>query len=152
MDEDEIIAAALAVLQRRSAAVAKPSTTMRALLERWAETHQRLPSFACDHARGLFVLDWAPADGPYAGVKLGDRDPNTLTPEDADLYRSWRYGTTTRRKKPPTPATVNREIMMLKRPLNWAVKRKTIPANPLEGLEDEDEDDARAVVIEEADF
>lgn len=152
MDDDEIIARALVLLQQRVTGAARPATTMARLLERWRETHQRLPSFACDYARGLFVLAWAPSDGPFAGVRLADRDPNTLTAEDVDLYRSWRYGKETRRKRPPTPATVNREVMMLKRPLNWAVKRKTIPSNPIEGVEDEDEDDARAVVIEERGF
>lgn len=153
MDDDELIAQAFAALQRRAgAAPGRPSTTMWKLLERWAETHNRLPSFACDHARAVFVLSWAPADGPFVGVPLGARDPNTLTPEDVDLYRSWRYGQETRRKRPPTPATVNREVMMLKRPINWAVKRRTIPSNPIEGIEDEDEAGARAVVIEEEDF
>lgn len=153
MDGDELIARAFEELQRRAGGVpARPSTTMTALLDRWADAHRRLSSFACDLARGRFVLAWAPAEGPFVGVKLGDRDPNTLGPEDIDLYRSWRYGKETRRKRPPTPATVNREVMMLKRPLNWAVKRKTIPSNPIEGIEDEDEAGARAVVIEEADF
>jgi len=130
----------------------RPPQTMSGLLSRWADAHSRLPSFACDHARGLFVLAWAPADGPYAGIKLGDRDPNTLSPEDVDLYRSWRYGTTTRRKGPPTTATVNREVMMLKRPLNFAVSRNTISRSPLHGLDDEDEDNVREVVIEEEGF
>jgi integrase len=152
MDATEILARVEALLQERSAAPTRPTITVRGLLERWADTHNRLPSFACDHARGLFVLAWAPTEGPFAGIKLGDRDPATLTPEDVDLYRSWRYAQETRRKRPPTPATVNREVMMLKRPLNWAVKRKTIAANPIEGLEDEDEDEARAVIIEEDGF
>lgn len=152
MDDDEIIARALEIARDRAASAARPRTTLWKLLERWAETHNRLPSFACDHARGRFVLNWAPSDGPFAGVPLGERDPTTLTPEDVDLYRSWRYGNETRRKRPPTGATVNREVMMLKRPLNWAVKRRTIGSNPIEGLEDEDEDEARAVVIEEDGF
>ena len=154
MDEldREAIARVVALLQDRAVTPARPPITMRGLLERWADTHRRLSSFACDYARGLFVLAWAPADGPFAGIPLGDRDPATLTPEDVDLYKSWRYGKETRRKRPPTPATVNREVMMLKRPLNHAVKRRTIAFNPIEGLEDEDEDEARAVIIEEEGF
>lgn len=151
MNDDEIIIAALEAMRRRAGAV-RPIVTLRACVERWADTHRRLPSFACDYARALFVCAWAPADGPFAGVPLGDRDVSTLTPEDVDLYRSWRYGTTTRRKGPPTAATVNREVMMIKRPINWAVKRKTVPGNPIEGADDEDEDEARAVVIEEDGF
>ncbi|HVQ52907.1 MAG TPA: tyrosine-type recombinase/integrase [Mycobacterium sp.] len=152
MNDDELIAAAVEALKRKAGIAARSLVTLRMCVERWADTHRRLPSFACDYARALFVCSWAPADGPFAGVQLGDRDVATLTPEDVDLYRSWRYGTTTRRKGPPTAATVNREVMMVKRPLNWAVKRRTIAANPIEGLEDEDEDDARAVVIEEEGF
>ncbi len=127
-------------------------TPVRALKERWAKAKSRLGSFACDDARADRLLAWAPSDGPYAGIPLGDRDPLTLTPEDPDAYRVWRYSTTTRRKGPPSTATVNRELMTLLRVLNFAASRKTIPFNPLRGVESEDEDNVREVVVEEDGF
>lgn len=122
------------------------------LLERWKDAKARLKSFACDYARGMRVLKWAPKDGRFAGIQLGDRDPISLTPEDADAYWVARMATETRRKKKPSPALVNREVMMLLRILNFAASRKTIPANPIRGFGLEDENNAREVVVEEHGF
>lgn len=127
----------------------------RAMFElhaRWSDAHQTLGSFACDNARALRILAWAPDDGPFAGVPLGERDPLSLTPEDVDAYVAWRRKTTTRRKGPPSPALINREVMMLKRVLNFAVSRRTITHSPLEGIDDLDENNIRDVIVEEDGF
>lgn len=143
-------AALLAELKARAAPA--QIRTVRDLKDRWAKAKSRLASFACDDARAEKVLAWAPADGPFAGVPIADRDPMSLTGEDPDAYRVWRYSTVTRRKGPPKPATVNRELMALLRILNFAAKRRTIQHNPLRGIESEDEDNAREVVVEEDGF
>jgi len=154
-DDDliERIAAAVAARLGGVPAPAPPTRrTLSNLLDRWSDAHSALDSFACDHARALFVLGWSPDDGPFAGIELGDRDPMSLTPEDVDAYRSWRSSTITRRKKAPTPATINREVMMVKRVLNFAASRRSIPHNPIEGIGDLDEKNIREVVIEEEGF
>lgn len=141
-----------------------PGRLLSKVCEQWAKTKGRLRSFKCDLARAHRLLGiepfvikgklhtWAPIEGPFAGVRLADRDAMTLSPEDLDLFRSWFYGQTTRRKRPPSVATVNRYIMVLKRMVNFSVSRRTLTHSTIEGYEDEDEDNARAVVIEEEGF
>jgi integrase len=134
------------------AAVPGPLLKTIDLLDRWKDAKARLKSFACDYARAVRVLKWAPKEGRFAGITLGERDPMSLTPEDADAYWVYRMATTTRRKKEPSPALINREVMMLLRVLNFAATRKTIPANPIRGFGLEDENNAREVIIEEDGF
>lgn len=143
-------AALLSELKARTAPA--PIRTVRDLKDRWAKAKSRLASFKCDDARAEKVLAWSPLDGPHAGVPLADRDALSLTGEDVDGYRAWRYATTTRRKGPPKPATVNREVMALLRLLNFAAARRTIPRNPLRALDAEDENNAREVVVDEEGF
>lgn len=145
-----------------------PGRVLSKVCENWAKTKSRLPSFKNDLANAHRLLGiepfplgkfkerrlvfYVPEEGPFAGVKLADRDALTLGPEDVDLFVSWFYGQTTRRDGPPTPATINRYVMALKRMINFAVKRRTLPHSPIDGYEDEDEADARAVVIAEEHF
>ena len=153
--DDDLIERIAAAVAAKLGTAASPEPVKRILsnlLDRWSDAHTSLASFDCDHARALFVLGWAPDDGPFAGIQLGSRDPMSLTPEDVDAYRSWRSSTTTRRKKAPTPATINREVMMVKRVLNFAASRRTIPHNPLEGIGDLDEKNIREVIVDEDGF
>lgn len=147
----DALADAITASMARRAAVASPPT--HALLRLWEMAHRGLPSFACDFARAERLLAFAPTEGPHAGVAFGDRDPLSFTPLDADLWRAHRGAMTTRLGRGPAPATINRELMMLVRVLNFAVSRRTIPHNPLAG-EDvfDEEDNAREVVIDEAGF
>src|SRR5215472_9440345 len=62
---------------------------------------------------------------------LGDRRVTSLGQEDVDFYRNERLKEKTKRKKPPTPGTLDREIELLKRGINYAVKCKKVPANPI---------------------
>lgn len=153
-----------AILREERPQAAPARTLLRVEFERWASAHARLKSFKCDHARGERVFGlkpfvvgeeevfWRPSEGPFAGLTLGERDPMSITGEDIDAFRVWRYATTTRRKGPPATATVNREVMMLQRVLNHSASRDRIPRNPVRGIDAEDEDNARAVVIEEEGF
>lgn len=130
-----------------------PRVFVSDLLEAWRLTHGKLKSFQCDLRRAERLVAWVPGDGEFAGIAIGARDPMSLTATDVDLWRSHRYAQTTRLGKEPSPATINREVMMLARVLNFAVGRRRIPRNPLLG-EDifEEEDNAREVVIDEAGF
>jgi len=81
----EQIAAAVAAKMGGGASQGPP---MAYLLERWADAHRQLKSFDCDYKRGLFVLAWAPTEGPYAAVPLDERPAMSLSPVDVDLYRA----------------------------------------------------------------
>lgn len=130
-----------------------PGPTVRSLLDGWGNAHGRLRTFACDHERALRLLDFVPKDGPFAGTAIGDREAMSIGLTDVDLWRSHRYGQVTRLGRPPSAATINREIMMLLRVLNFGVSRRLIPYNPLGGGDVlEEEDNTREVVIDEAGF
>jgi integrase len=62
---------------------------------------------------------------------LGAKQAASLTLKDVEDYRTQRLGEVTQRKTPPTPATLDNEVEMLKRVLNYAVERRELPANPL---------------------
>lgn len=166
MMDEETRALAAALLAKLGGGAPRP---LRDLHVAWAKAKGRLRSFKCDDARVLRLLGlepfelhgddstvthhiWAPTEGPHAGTILADRDVSTLVGDDMDQFRMWRYMTTTRRKGAPETGTVNKEIMVLKRVLNHAVKRRTIERSPLLGYEDEEEDNARQVVLEEEDL
>lgn len=62
---------------------------------------------------------------------LGDRQAAALTIKDVDEYRTRRLGEVTRRGEPPAPATLDREVELLKRTLNYAVSCGRLTVNPL---------------------
>lgn len=53
---------------------------------------------------------------------------------DIDVYREKRRGETTRRGTPPAPATLDREVELLKRVLYYSLRCKKIAQNPLRRL------------------
>ncbi len=152
MDEDELLAAALEVLQRRAAQKAAPRTTVKDLWRRWASAHRDLPSFASERGRAAQLLAWRPKDGPFVGVRLARRDPMSLTPEDVDAWRLEQRARITRRKRPTSAAWRNRCVMLLVRWLNFAASRRTIPSNPIKGVTPEREAPASSIVITEESF
>src|SRR5690606_28288060 len=62
---------------------------------------------------------------------FGDRVASTLCLADIDRFRANRRREITRRGLPPTVATVNREIALLRRILNFAVERGKIAFSPI---------------------
>jgi integrase len=75
----------------------------------------------------------------------------SLSLRDADEYRAMRSGETVRRtRRNPSVAQINRELQLLRRLCMWAVTRKMIPVNPLEGIRFPDENNIRTVVLGEA--
>lgn len=148
MTDDEILAAAVELLQRRAAPRAA-STTVAALYKRWSDAHGSLASFKTEQGRAALLLAWAPKDGPFAAVTLGDRDPTTLTAGDVDMFRADQRQRRTRRKAGTTPATRNRFVMLLQRWLNFAASRGTIARNPIKAVEPEREAPSRDVVVTE---
>ena len=62
---------------------------------------------------------------------LGKKLAAGLSVKDVDEYRTKRLGETTRMKKAPSPATLDREVELLKRMLNYAVACGSLPTNPV---------------------
>jgi integrase len=62
---------------------------------------------------------------------LGARRVMELTRGDVDAYRNQRLGETTQRGTKPSPATLDRELELLKRVLNYAVACRKVPSNPI---------------------
>jgi integrase len=62
---------------------------------------------------------------------LGSKRAAQLTQADVDAYRDARLLEKTCRGSAPAPATLDREVELLKRALNYAVTCKKLPSNPL---------------------
>jgi len=62
---------------------------------------------------------------------LGQRLAAELTVKDVDAYRTQRLGEITKRKKAPSPASLDREVELLKRILNYAVSCGSLKSNPV---------------------
>src|SRR5262249_39770550 len=62
---------------------------------------------------------------------IGSRRASRLTVADVDEYRNLRLAEKTRRKEPPAPATLDKEVELLKRMLNYAVACKKLAQNPI---------------------
>lgn len=62
---------------------------------------------------------------------LGNRVAVKLTEKDVDEYRQIRSAETTRRGGAPTSATLDKEVELLKRILNYAKRCKKISVNPI---------------------
>jgi integrase len=62
---------------------------------------------------------------------LGSKVASTLSLDDVENYRTGRLEEKTVRGEPPAPATLDREVELLKRMLNHAVARRRLYANPL---------------------
>jgi integrase len=66
---------------------------------------------------------------------FGNRRLREITYRDICAYRSMRLSINTHRKRPPTIATMNRELGVLRRILNLAVREDWITRNPFSGGE-----------------
>lgn len=97
--------------------------TVRDLYSEWDSAHAHLVSI--DTERGRSRNEILPA--------FGDRAASELMPGDIDDYRARRRLVVTRLGRPTTPATINREVALLHRVLNFGVGRRRIPANPIRG-------------------
>lgn len=83
---------------------------------------------------------------------LKGRLASTLTQEDVDRYLAARLTEKTRRKAAPAPATLDKEVELLKRMANYAVKCGKLPTNPLTGVKLMRKPNVRQVVIDEEQF
>ena len=83
---------------------------------------------------------------------LGSKDASRLTHSDVVKYRQLRRNEITYRKTMPSTSTLNREISLLRRILNYAVQCKRLSSNPLRQVQMLREDDVRNVDITNQEF
>ena len=83
---------------------------------------------------------------------LGQKLAAGLTVKDVDEYRTKRLGETTRRKKAPSPASLDREVELLKRMLNYAVSCGSLPSNPVAAVKLLRKPNVRRSVLDDAAF
>lgn len=113
--------------------------TVLELFQRWSAARMTLASIVTD--RGRFER-LAPV---FGGVLASD-----VTAGAVDDYRAARAQQVTRRGRAPTVATVNREVSLLLRLLNFGVSRDLLPINPIRGkVRLEPENNVREVVVDE---
>ena len=62
---------------------------------------------------------------------MGAKRAVKLNAGDVDAYRNARLGELTRRGTAPMPGTLDREVELLKRMLNYAVTCRRLPSNPI---------------------
>lgn len=132
---------ALGVLERATiGAEVEAGPTFRELWALFAEVYE--------HRLGDWVTESGRAENhllPY----FGGRDVLALTLRDLELYRSRRRSETSdRTKRPVSAATRNREIGLLQRVLNFAVRFKYIAHNPIAGAEPEPEHGIRRAKVQ----
>jgi len=72
--------------------------------------------------------------------------------KDVDEYRTKRLAETTRRKKGPSPATLDKEVELLKRMLNYAVACGSLTSNPIAAVKLLRKPNVRRSVLDEAAF
>jgi integrase len=98
-------------------------------------------SFATEKGRAAHLLK-----------RLGEREAQELTLADIEGYRAAREQETTQRGGPPAPATLDREVELLSRLLNYAVRCKKLQENPLGKTPLLRRPNVRHSIIEEEDF
>ena len=83
---------------------------------------------------------------------LGERRARDLSQEDVDEYVKKRRLEKTSRKKAPAPASMNREVALLRRMLGYKTIKKRIGFNPMEGVDLLPENNTRDVVVTQVEF
>lgn len=83
---------------------------------------------------------------------LGDLRAADLHAGHIDAYRATRFAQKTCRGGPPSPATLDRELEVLKRALNYSVKARQLTTNPLDQVGMLRKNNTRRMVLDEARF
>ncbi|MFO0585631.1 MAG: site-specific integrase [Anaeromyxobacter sp.] len=81
---------------------------------------------------------------------LGPRRAAKLSRKDIEEYRQQRFSETTRRGAPPAPGTVDREIALLKRCINYAIECGVLVRNPIAGVPLLNEPNTRDMALRES--
>lgn len=83
---------------------------------------------------------------------LGDRVAEGLTQRDVDEYRTLRFAETTQRGGAPSPATLDRELALLKHAITYAVQCGELDRNPVAGVALLNVPNTRDVTLDDATF
>lgn len=83
---------------------------------------------------------------------LGSMQADRLPLKDVDAYRDARLKEKTQRGTPPTPATLDREVELLKRLLGYAVKSGQLKEHPLRDVQLLRKPNVRRMVLDENGF
>jgi integrase len=119
-----------------------PNYIVEALWQAWEPTtRQKNDSWRTDIGRAAHLVR-----------HLGQRLAVDLTPEVVTWYRGRRLKETTKRGKPPRPATLNREVALLRRVLEYAVECRKLDRNPISGVSMLKENNVRRVLVSEVEF
>lgn len=84
--------------------------------------------------------------------QLGDKVAAHLTLADVEAYRARRFSETTRRGGPPAPGTLDREVELLKRVLNFTVACGNLTHNPIARAKLMRKPNVRRMVVDEEAF
>ena len=98
-------------------------------------------SYQSDRGRAVFILR-----------HLGDHEAMKLGRSDVEAYRTTRLEENTRRGKPPSKATLNREVALLKRMYSYAVECEVLPHSPIAHVPMLEEDNVRQRTLTEAEI
>ena len=126
-----------------------PKVTVRQLWEAYAPISRRdKDSWRSDIARARYLCEL-----------LGDRVASGLNQGDVDEYRSKRLASAEspkvrgrRRRGPPSPASLDRELAQLKRMCSYAVECGKLQVNPVAKVKLLNKPNVRRVTIDEATF
>jgi integrase len=83
---------------------------------------------------------------------LGDRVAQRLTQRDVDEYRTLRLAETTQRDGAPSPATLDRELALLKHAFSYAVQCGELDRNPVATVALLNVPNTRDVIVDDATF
>ncbi len=119
-----------------------PRHTVAELWKSYAPAAERdNDSWATDQGRAKHLLR-------HLGTMQADR----LTLKEVDAYRDTRLKARTKRGTPPTPATLDREVELLKRLLGYAFKSGELKDHPLRGVQLLRKPNVRRMVLDEHGF
>jgi len=104
--------------------VTEPETTVSQAWELYRPVNERdVDSWESDRGRAANLIRL-----------LGDLRIMSLSLDDVDTYRNQRLKEKTRRNRPPALATLDKEVELLKRTINYLVECKRLKANPIAGI------------------
>lgn len=129
MTEDELIARALEIVQRRAAGVATPAITVSQLYDRYEAARKNTRGWPVVGGRLRAIRDGIYAEGV---LPLGARDVMGLRVLDWSDYRAFRLGEEFAVGRRRSEWTVDCQLQSFKAMLNWAVDDGRIPYNPLD--------------------
>jgi len=129
LNDDDLIARALQILQRRAAGEATPAITVAQLYDRYeaARKHTRGWPVVGGRLRSIRDTVYAPGIPP-----LGRREAMSLRVLDWSDYRSFKLSEEFAVGRRRTEWTVDCHLISLKTMLTWAVDEGRIPHNPLD--------------------